>query len=185
MTIIDINGNEVQGLSEHIFRDKSAKTVCVSTALAYFGVTPDMYTVTSTRKNVTAYHGVLRRHGFGVRSRKSHTRKARSVGQLRKILPTVASKETENVLGYIVAVPAHLIVALRFRAIECRQLRRLHTLQRQDANRLQQRRSRTDRLDPNSPTKPSTQTKRRGLFYSRVLQPQIQGNHRVIRFYYS
>jgi hypothetical protein len=110
MTIINMHGEEVQILSEHIFRAKSAKTVCVSAALAYFGVTPDMYTVTSTNKNLRAYHGILRRHGLGVRSRASATRKAKSVGQLRKLLPKVAKNETENVVGYLVAVPSHVLV---------------------------------------------------------------------------
>jgi len=110
MKITDINGCEVTILSEHIFRAKSAKTVCVSACLAYFGITPDMYTVTSTNKNVRAYHGILRRYGFGVRSRKSASSKAKSVGQLRKLIPTIASKETENILGYLVGVPSHLMV---------------------------------------------------------------------------
>jgi hypothetical protein len=108
--IIDMHGNETAGLSEHIFRAKSAKTVCVSTAIAYFGILPSMYTVTSTDKNLRAYHGILRRFGFGVRSRKSHSSKAKSVGQLRKLLPSIASKETEDVVAYLVAVPGHLMV---------------------------------------------------------------------------
>jgi hypothetical protein len=108
--MINVFGQNVSYLAGHIFRDKSCKTVCVSAALAYFGITPDMYTVTSTNKNVRAYHGILRRYGLGVRSRKSATSKAKSVGQLRKLLPMIAKKETETVLGYLVAVPGHVLV---------------------------------------------------------------------------
>jgi hypothetical protein len=103
-------GHEVQGLESHIYRDKSSKTVCVSTVLAYFGILPNQYTVTSTNKNIRAYHGILRSFGFGVRSRKSHTKKAKSVGQLRKLLPSIAKKETEDVIAYMVMVEGHLMV---------------------------------------------------------------------------
>ena len=101
-----MSNTNLKGLTSHIRRPKSSKTVCVSHCLAYIGVPLTAYTVTSTNKCVTAYHGVLRRNGFAVRSRKSSVPKAASVGGIR-----AAIRKLNDPAGtvYIVMVHRHLI----------------------------------------------------------------------------
>lgn len=97
-----------EGLTQHIKREKSSKTVCVSNCLGYIGVPLSAYQVTSTSRNVTAYHGVLRRNGFAVRSRKSSIPKNATVGGIRKHVAKIAKKDPVGTL-YIVMVWGHLI----------------------------------------------------------------------------
>jgi hypothetical protein len=54
---------------EHIRYGNGIKTVCVSTCLNYFGIAPDRYRYTTSHRNMTAYHNVLRKAGYSVRSR--------------------------------------------------------------------------------------------------------------------
>jgi hypothetical protein len=58
-------------LNDHIRFNKGTKTVCVSTCLNYFGISPNSYNYTSSKKNRNAYENVLRKFGYSVRSRKS------------------------------------------------------------------------------------------------------------------
>lgn len=61
-------------LNDHIKTDGGHKTVCVSTCLNFFGVSPDQYKYTSSNGNRKAYENVLRRAGYSVRSRCSEFR---------------------------------------------------------------------------------------------------------------
>ena len=61
-------------LNDHIETGSGTKTICVSTALSFFGVAPDEYRNTSSNKNMTAFVDVLRRKGYSVRSQKSKLR---------------------------------------------------------------------------------------------------------------
>jgi hypothetical protein len=58
-------------LDKHIRHDGGSKTVCVSTCLNFFGIPDTSYHYTSSKGNVRAYVGVLRRFGYSVRSKKS------------------------------------------------------------------------------------------------------------------
>lgn len=64
--------NKHRVLNNHI-RHKSgaSKTVCVSACLSFFGIHPDKYSYTSSLRTINSYEGVMRRHGYGLRSRKS------------------------------------------------------------------------------------------------------------------
>ena len=59
------------------------KTVCTSTVLGALGIPPEAYHYGST---VARYSAVLRNHGYSVRSRDSHTKKATTVGAVRALL---------------------------------------------------------------------------------------------------
>ena len=96
------------GLTEHIRRAKSIKTVCVSNVLGFLGIPLDFYHSTSTYKNPHAYRNVVRRFGYGVRSRKSRISKNATVGSVRKELAKMA--ETVNVVAYMVVVRGHLML---------------------------------------------------------------------------
>lgn len=58
-------------LNDHIYKKNGIKSVCVSTALCFFGVEPDEYSLTSSHKNPSLFLNILRRKGYSVRSRKS------------------------------------------------------------------------------------------------------------------
>lgn len=75
-------------LNDHIQTGSGTKTICVSTALSYFGIAPDEYRNTSSNKNVSAFIGVLRRKGYSVRSQRSKLRlkKRATTTQCRKAL---------------------------------------------------------------------------------------------------
>ena len=104
-----MNENNYQGLTSHIKRKKSSKTVCVSNVLAYIGVPLTAYQVTSTKKNVRAYQGVLRRNGFAVRSRKSSIPKNASVGKSRASIVKIAKGDPAGT-HYMVMVRGHLLL---------------------------------------------------------------------------
>ena len=95
-------------LSDHIFRDSgSCKTVCVTAAITSFGVPVDAFNSTSTKKNVNAYEGVLRRNGFALRSRKSSVGKNPTVGGIRKRLQGLGDPEGTR---YLIMVWGHVLV---------------------------------------------------------------------------
>jgi len=66
--MIDLT-SEYRVLPEHIRFSKGIKSVCVSTCLNYFGITPNTYNYTSSSKNRTAYINILRNRSYSVRSR--------------------------------------------------------------------------------------------------------------------
>ena len=95
-------------LSTHIRRPSgSCKTVCVTACLTALGIPVDAFQSTSTTKNVTAYHGVIRRHGFALRSRKSSIPRGASVGRARR---AIASFNDPVGTVYIVRVRGHLLL---------------------------------------------------------------------------
>jgi len=78
------------GVSAHKYFDNGmGKTVCTSYVLGALGVDPASYHYSAKSHQ---YQGVLRRNGYAVRSRASHTKKAGTVGQLRKLIQQGASK---------------------------------------------------------------------------------------------
>ena len=78
------------GVSEHrYYKNGSGKTVCTSHVLGALGIHPDSYHYSGTSEQ---YQRVLRRGGYAVRSRVSHTKKAGTVGQLRKLIKERAEK---------------------------------------------------------------------------------------------
>lgn len=58
-------------VTRHIRHQGGSQTVCVSACLSYLGVDPATFHYTSSKRNRYAYENVLRRAGFGVRSRAS------------------------------------------------------------------------------------------------------------------
>jgi hypothetical protein len=68
--MIDLT-SEYRVLPEHIRFSKGIKSICVSTCLNFFGITPNTYNYTSSSKNRTAYINVLRSRSYSVRSRVS------------------------------------------------------------------------------------------------------------------
>jgi len=94
-------------LTEHVVRTKSFKGVCVSKCLAYVGITPDKYYSTWTNKTGNnATHGILRRFGFAVRSRKSYIPKNATVGGIRK---SIRALNDPSGTVYFVSVKGHLL----------------------------------------------------------------------------
>jgi len=101
--------NDTIVLPEHIFRPSgSCKTICVTAVLTSLGIPVGAFKSTSTKRNVCAYEGVIRRNGFALRSRKSSIPKGATVGSIRK---TIAQKFTDP-LGtrYVVLVRGHLLM---------------------------------------------------------------------------
>jgi len=94
-------------LSQHIERKKSFKGVCVSKCLAYVGIDPSQYQSTWTdRTGNNATHGILRRFGFAVRSRKSYIPKRATVGGIRK---SIQKLNDPKGTVYFVSVNSHLL----------------------------------------------------------------------------
>lgn len=102
-------------LKGHITHKSGAKkTVCVSSCLSFFGIKPEWYSYTSSGKTINSYEGVMRRFGYGLRSRKSELKVkigSTTMTQLRKALK--ASKYTRNDFFLVSGVQtkkAHLMV---------------------------------------------------------------------------
>jgi len=110
MSIPQNNVRTVDGityLAEHVARAKSFKGICVSKCLAYVGIDPSQYQSTWTDKTGNkATHGILRRFGFAVRSRKSYIPKNATVGGIRKRI-----QKLNDPVGtvYFVSVTGHLL----------------------------------------------------------------------------
>ena len=85
-TMNELNSLPHVRLASHIVRKKSKKTVCVTACLTALGIDVDAFQSTSTRKNTFAYEGVIRRHGFALRSRKSLMPKRPTVGNCREAI---------------------------------------------------------------------------------------------------
>lgn len=94
-------------LPDHIKREKSWKTVCVTAALTAIGIPVNAFQVTSTQKNVTAYEGVIRRNGYALRSRLSSVGKRPTVGGIRSKLAKL-----DDPVGtlYLVMVRGHVLL---------------------------------------------------------------------------
>lgn len=96
-------------LSEHI-RTKGGnfKGVCVSAVLAFFGIAPDQYKYTWSKKRGNNYDAILRRFGYSVRSRNSAFKKAKTVGQLRSLVRNY--DKHEPCVYYMVSVRGHVLL---------------------------------------------------------------------------
>jgi hypothetical protein len=96
--------NQYRVLDNHINHSKGAKTVCVSTCLNYFGISPDKYHYTSSKNDIQAWKNVLRRHGVSVRSRRSEfkTSKFPTMTEIRARLKksSYTSRDRFVVTGY-------------------------------------------------------------------------------------
>ncbi len=98
------------GLTKHIYREKSCKTVCVSNVLAALQIPTSFYQSTGTNRNPHAYRNVIRRAGMGVRSRMSKIGKGTSVGGARAKIAAMHRDEDVKVVAYMVLVHKHLIL---------------------------------------------------------------------------
>ena len=80
--------NRHRRLVDHIETKGGSKTVCVSTALSFFGIMPDEYRYTSSKKKVDSFVDVLRRKGYSVRSQRSKLslKKYSTTTQVRRAL---------------------------------------------------------------------------------------------------
>jgi len=102
-------------IKDHIYYNNgSIKSVCVSTCLSFFGVSPDSYHYTSSKINRQAYESVLRRFGFSVRSRASEfriTKMKTTTTQLKSAIKKSSYTEKDFFIADCVQrTTAHLIV---------------------------------------------------------------------------
>ncbi|REK56925.1 MAG: hypothetical protein DWQ49_09460 [Bacteroidetes bacterium] len=94
-------------LSQHIKRKHSWKTVCVSECLHNIGISIDSFYSTWTRKNPSAWKGVIRRNGFALRSRLSLMGKRPTVGSVRSKVAKLSDGPNTK---YIVVVDGHMLL---------------------------------------------------------------------------
>ena len=95
-------------LPDHIRRSSgSHKTVCVTACLTALGIPVNAFHSTSTRKNVHAWQGVVRRNGFALRSRKSRIPRGASVGACRRAIAKLGDPAGTR---YLVHVDRHLLL---------------------------------------------------------------------------
>ena len=95
-------------LDDHIRRPSgNSKTVCVTACLTALGIPLGAFHSTSTKGNVLAYEGVIRRNGFALRSRLSSVPKGASVGKARLSLCKLGLPEGSF---FVVLVRGHLIL---------------------------------------------------------------------------
>ena len=100
----------IQKLSTHV-RTKGGnfKGVCVSACLSYFGIQPDQYKFTWSKRTGNNHHAILRRFGWAVRSRKSALLKGtKTVGSVRMALSSYEDY-TDDVM-YLVHVSGHVLL---------------------------------------------------------------------------
>lgn len=86
------------------------KGVCVSACLSYFGIAPDQYRFTSSKKTgIHCYLNILRRFGWSVRSRKSTLIKGtKTVASVSKAIR--AYKDYVEDTMYLVHVSGHVLL---------------------------------------------------------------------------
>ena len=90
LEIKTMNGSTYNGISDHIYYDNGkAKTVCTTTVLGALGISPTTYHYSGF---IPQIQGILRRNGYAVRSRASHTKAASTVGALRGIIAKNTTK---------------------------------------------------------------------------------------------
>lgn len=94
-------------LKNHIVREKSRKTVCVTACLTHLGIPFDAFRVTSTSRNIHAWEGVVRRNGFAMRSRLSSVGKNPTVGNIRTKLSKLEDPQGTR---YLVRVRGYLLM---------------------------------------------------------------------------
>jgi len=106
---IQINhGLGLEYLAHHEVRTKSHKGICVSACLAKLGIHPSQYQSTWTvRSKANATYGVLRRHGFAVRSRKSSIPKGATVGGIRT---SIRKMQDPPASCYLIHVSGHMLL---------------------------------------------------------------------------
>lgn len=84
-------------LTNHIYyKNGSVKSVCVSTVLNFFGVSPSEYNYTSSNKNRHVYESILRRFGYSVSSVNSYIglKKSKStLGEVRRSVKKFAKSK--------------------------------------------------------------------------------------------
>jgi hypothetical protein len=100
-------------LYDHLQYGKGTKTVCVSTCLSFFGIAPHLYTYTSSNKNQKSYENVLRKFGYGVRSRATEfkLKKSRSLSIVkRQIAKSDYTSKDFFILHTCKSTAGHLIV---------------------------------------------------------------------------
>ena len=88
------------------FDSGNEKNICVASVLAAFDIAPSQYRITfnaKTRKNI--WPGILRRHGFAVRSRRSTLPK--TVGAARK---GILKLDDPAGTMYIIGVYRHILL---------------------------------------------------------------------------
>ena len=103
------DGKELEILSNHVTtQGGNFKGVCVSALLAYFGIQPNQYKYTWSKKTGNNYTAILRRFGFAVRSRKSVFKKYKTVGAIRKGIAQYQDYK-ENV-NYVIEVEEHVLL---------------------------------------------------------------------------
>jgi hypothetical protein len=70
--VIDSTTREYRKLENHVEKSKGRQSVCASTCLSFFGVQPNQYKYTSSKKDRLAYENVLRKNGYTVRNRNKY-----------------------------------------------------------------------------------------------------------------
>lgn len=85
------------------------KGVCVSACLSYFGIHPNDYKYTWSKRVGNNHHAILRRFGWSVRSRKSALLKGtKSVGSVRKLIAGYTDYTTD--VMYMVHIRGHVLL---------------------------------------------------------------------------
>lgn len=111
MTIETIKNRKI---NEHVNYSGGTKTVCVSTCLNYFGISPDKYTYTSSNRNMFAYENVLRKFGYNVRSRATEFNVKSRITTMTELRNTLKrSKYNKNDMFIVFGIQAkvsHLMV---------------------------------------------------------------------------
>jgi len=103
------DGKKIAILNDHIVTESgNFKGVCVSAVLSYFGITPDQYKYTWSKKVGNNYHNILRRFGYSVRSRNSVFSKAKTVSQIKKAIKKYA--DIYDNVSYMVVVKNHVLL---------------------------------------------------------------------------
>ena len=105
-TYADTNYEVYDGVENHTYFPNSRrgyKSVCTSACLGTLGIPPSAYHYCAHRDQRDS---VLRRSGYAVRSRVSHTKKAKTVNQLRPLLRKNREKWGDARVGavYLVTV---------------------------------------------------------------------------------
>jgi hypothetical protein len=100
----------IQKLTNHIRTSGgNFKGVCVSACLGYFGIRPDQYKYTWSKRKGNNHHAILRRFDWSVRSRKSSLLKGtKTVGSVRRAIASYTDY-TEDCM-YLLHVMGHVLL---------------------------------------------------------------------------
>ena len=104
------DGKSIQILADHVRTGGgNFNGVCVSACLSYLGIKPNQYKFTwSKRTGNNAVHGIMRRFGYAVRSRKTAFKKATTVSALKKAIKGYT--DLSEGVYYYVHVPGHVLL---------------------------------------------------------------------------